>query len=99
MNSITKKQATLSLVVVAFAAIMIAGTIAASTSSVFAHRHHHGSQHNNNNSAKTSQGIAQACNQNSNSFGFSGAATLDANVPICLNGNTGSNIAGTSQSR
>ncbi len=103
MNSITKKQATLSLVVVAFAAIMIAGTIAASTSSVFAwrsHNHHHnGNQHNNNNSAKTSQGISQSCHQNSHQFAVSGGAATNANVPICLNGNTGSNIAGTSQSR
>jgi len=48
MISVTKKQASLALVVVAFATIMIAGTIAASTGSVFAWRDRHHSDHFNN---------------------------------------------------
>ncbi len=99
MNSITKKQVTLSLVIVAFAAIMIAGTIAASTSSVFANRHHNGNQHNNNNHAKTFLQILQSCHQNSHSFVVSLLAATNANVPVCVNANLGNNVAGTDQFR
>jgi hypothetical protein len=40
MSSITKNQTALALVVVAFATIMIAGTIALSADSAFARKHH-----------------------------------------------------------
>jgi hypothetical protein len=41
MSSITKNQTALALVVVAFAAVMIAGTIALSADPAFARKHHH----------------------------------------------------------
>ena len=41
MTTITKKQVSIALVVIAFASIMVAGTIASSADNAFAHRHHH----------------------------------------------------------
>ncbi len=89
MNSITKKQASLALVVVAFAAIMIAGTIAASTDSAFAHK------------VKNHQSIKQHCKNNQRSIVSSSSLIGDStstNVPInvCVNANSGNNIADNS---
>ncbi len=47
MITVTKKQASLALVVVAFATIMIAGSVASSTGSAFANRDRHNSEHFN----------------------------------------------------
>ncbi len=90
MNSITKKQASLALVVVALAAIMIAGTIAASSDSAFATQ-----------KVKNKQAIKQGCKSNQRSLVSSSSligASLSANVPIdlCLNLNSGSNTADNS---
>jgi hypothetical protein len=81
MISVTKKQASLALVVVAFATIMIAGTIAASTGSVFAWRDRHHSDHfnsfefnhfnhskHNGKRSHTDQSIDQGCVQPTSSF-------------------------------
>ena len=91
MISVTKKQASLAFVVVAFATIMIAGTIAASTGSVFAwrDRHHHSDHFNsfefnhfnhskhNGKRSHTDQSISQGCVQPTSSFdSTSGAASL-----------------------
>jgi hypothetical protein len=96
MISVTKKQASLALVVVAFATIMIAGTIAASTGSVFAWRDRHHSDHFNNfefnhfNHSKhngkrshTDQSIDQGCVQPSHSA----VLTSGAASPIAASGN------------
>ncbi len=90
MNSITKKQASLALVVVAFAAIMIAGTIAASTDSAYA-----------THKVKSKQSITQKCKNNQRSIVSSSSlllASIAANVPInvCLNANAGNNVADNS---
>jgi hypothetical protein len=45
MITVTKKQASIALVVVAFATIMIAGSIATSTDNAFAWRNHFGHGH------------------------------------------------------
>ena len=50
MTTITKKQASLALIVVALAAVMIAGTIASSAdNSVFAKKHKHINNHHDGN--------------------------------------------------
>jgi hypothetical protein len=113
MISVTKKQASLALVVVAFATIMIAGTIAASTGSVFANRdrhhfnnfefnHFNHSKHNGKRS-HTDQSIDQGCVQPSHSALFTSGLTSPVllsgnNVPICVNANLGGNAAATDQS-
>ena len=68
MTTITKKQASLALIVVALAAVMIAGTIATSAdNSVFAKKHKHGKHHNDDNSkhASVNQGISLSNTQES----------------------------------
>ena len=113
MISVTKKQASLALVVVAFATIMIAGTIAASTGSVFANRdrhhfnnfefnHFNHSKHNGKRS-HTDQSISQGCVQPTSSFdSTSGTGSFVAgsgnNIPICANLNLAGNAAATDQS-
>jgi hypothetical protein len=113
MISVTKKQASLALVVVAFATIMIAGTIAASTGSVFANRdrhhfnnfefnHFNHSKHNGKRS-HTDQSIDQGCVQPSHSAVLtSGAASpifaSGNNVDVCANLNFAGNAAFADQS-
>ena len=62
MTTITKKQASLALIVVALAAVMIAGTIASSAdNSVFAKKHKHGKH------ASVNQGISLSNTQDQHS--------------------------------
>ena len=96
MISVTKKQASLALVVVAFATIMIAGTIAASTGSVSAWRDRHHSDHfnsfefnhfnhskHNGKRSHTDQSIDQGCVQSTHSALFTSGLTS----PVLLSGN------------
>ncbi len=96
MTSITKKQASLALVVVALAAIMIAGTIAASTDSAFAHKKHH-----KHHSVSNHQSITQKCKNHQRAIVVSSSLTGSAtssNTPVnvCLNANAGNNVADNS---
>jgi hypothetical protein len=106
MTVITKKQSPISLLVVAFATIIIAGTIAANSAddSAFASRnHHHGhhnhhSGHHNNKSSNTNQQIDQSSNQHQNSFclsagAFSPVSASCNNTAASTNLNTGGNGA------
>jgi hypothetical protein len=97
MISVTKKQTSLALVVVAFATIMIAGTIA-SSGSAFAwrerHHHHHFdhfefnhfSHFNRSNHhgkvSHTDQSISQGCVQPTSSLDITGPGS-----PVLLSGN------------
>jgi hypothetical protein len=97
MISVTKKQASLALVVVAFATIMIAGSIASSTGSAFANRERHNFEHfshfdqfnhfNHSNhhgkSSHTDQSINEQCNQPSHSA----VLTAGAVSPVLASGN------------
>ncbi len=92
MTTISKKQASLALVVIAFAAIMVAGTIAASSDNAYAsHKKSH-----------THQSINQKCKQSHHSttvssgpaspVGFSGN-----NAGLCVNANLGGNAGVSDQ--
>jgi hypothetical protein len=113
MISVTKKQTSLALVVVAFATIMIAGTIA-SSGSAFAwrerHHHHHfghfdhfGHFNHHGSKSHTDQSIDQGCIQPTSSFdSASGIGSFVAgsgnNIPVCANLNFAGNAAFTDQS-
>jgi hypothetical protein len=113
MISVTKKQTSLALVVVAFATIMIAGTIA-SSGSAFAwrerHHHHHfghfdhfGHFNHHGKKSHTDQSIDQGCIQPTSSFdSASGIGSFVAgsgnNIPVCANLNFAGNAAFTDQS-
>ncbi len=103
MIHITKKQSSLAFVVVAFATVMIIGTISfVADNSVFAHRGHffHFNHFNDNNGRHSSihQSISQSCNQNQQSTvltGGAGSPILGSgnNIATCANFNAGGNVA------
>jgi hypothetical protein len=104
---ITKKQASLALVIIAFAAIMVAGTIVSSADNAFAsHRHHHHHHHHHGNHSKHSsihQSISQGCDQNQHSTVLtagagSPVAASGNNIAGCANINGGGNAAANDQS-
>jgi hypothetical protein len=113
MISVTKKQTSLALVVVAFATIMIAGTIA-SSGSAFAwrerHHHHHfghfdhfGHFNHHGKKSHTDQSIDQGCVQPSRSTVLTSGAVSPIlasgnNVDVCANLNFAGNAAATDQS-
>jgi hypothetical protein len=105
MTTITKKQVSISLVVIAFASIMVAGTIIASADNAFAsHRHHHHHHHHNNHSKHSSihQSISQGCNQHQHSTVLtagagSPVAASGNNLGVCANINGGGNAAANHQ--
>jgi hypothetical protein len=92
MTTITKKQASLALIVIAFAVIMVVGTITAGSDNAYAsHKKSH-----------THQSINQKCKQSHHSttvssgpaspVGFSGN-----NAGLCVNLNGGGNAAASDQ--
>ncbi len=93
MTTITKKQASLALVVVAFAAIMIAGTIAASSDNAYAsHKRSH-----------THQSIVQKCKQHQHATVLTAGALSPItasgnNLAACLNLNLSGNAAANDES-
>jgi hypothetical protein len=106
MTAITKKQASLALIVIAFASIMVAGTIVTSTDNAFAsHRHHHHHHHHHGNHSKHSsirQSISQECRQNQHSTVLtagagSPVAASGNNLGVCANINGGGNAAANNQ--
>ena len=112
MTIITKKQSSISLLVVAFATIMIAGTIAANSAddSAFASRNHqhfghhnHHSGHHNPHRSTPHQQIDQSSSQHQNSFclsagAFSPVSASCNNIASSTNVNTGGNGAVSDQS-
>ncbi len=92
MITVTKKQASIVLVVVAFAAIMITGTIAAGSGNAYAsHKKNH-----------THQSISQKCKQSQHSTLVSSGATSPIglsgnNAGLCVNLNGGGNAAASDQ--
>jgi hypothetical protein len=105
MTAITKKQASIALIVIAFASIMVAGTIVTSTDNAFAsHRHHHHHHHHGNHSKHSSihQSISQGCRQNQHSTVLtagagSPVAASGNNLGVCANINGGGNAAANNQ--
>jgi hypothetical protein len=106
MTAITKKQASIALIVIAFASIMVAGTIVTSTDNAFAsHRHHHHHHHHHGNHSKHSsihQSISQECRQNQHSTVLtagagSPVAASGNNLGVCANINGGGNAAANNQ--
>jgi hypothetical protein len=105
MTAITKKQASLALIVIAFASIMVAGTIVTSADNAFAsHRHHHHHHHHGNHSKHSSihQSISQECRQNQHSTVLtagagSPVAASGNNLGVCANINGGGNAAANNQ--
>ena len=110
MISITKKQVSIALAITAFAAIMIAGTVAASADNAFAR---HGffnfdnfgnfGHHNQGKHSSTHQSISQGCDQNQHSTVITAGAgspitASGNNAAACANVNTGGNAAATDQS-
>ena len=100
----TKKQSSISVIVIAFAAIMIAGTFAVNSAdnSAFASRNHHHPGHHNNKSSNTNQQIDQSSSQHQNSFclsagAFSPVSASCNNIAASTNVNTGGNGAATDQ--
>ena len=92
MTTITKKQASLALVVIAFAAIMVAGTIAASSDNAYAsHKKSHTHQSINQN-CKQSQHSTTVSSGPASPVGFSGN-----NAGLCVNLNGGGNAAASDQ--
>jgi hypothetical protein len=110
MVTVTKKhQISLALVVVAFATIMIAGTIAPSTDNLaFAGGNHgkkanfsHGDNHGKK--VKVGQSISQACDQDqrtsASTSGFlSPPIASGINAGICVNANLAGNTANVDNS-
>jgi hypothetical protein len=101
---ITKKQASLALVIIAFAAIMVAGTIVSSADNAFAsHRHHHHHHHGNHSKhSSIHQSISQGCDQNQHSTVLtagagSPVAASGNNLGVCANINGGGNAAANNQ--
>ena len=79
MTTITKKQASLALIVVAFAAVMIAGPVASSAdNSVFAKKHKHGKH------ASVNQGISLSDAQYHKALAFSSSVAAS---PVTTSGN------------
>jgi hypothetical protein len=105
MTAITKKQASIALIVIAFASIMVAGTIVTSADNAFAsHRHHHHHHHHGNHSKHSSihQSISQECRQNQHSTVLtagagSPVAASGNNLGVCANINGGGNAAANNQ--
>jgi hypothetical protein len=105
MTAITKKQASIALIVIAFASIMVAGTIVTSADNAFAsHRHHHHHHHHGNHSKHSSihQSISQGCRQNQHSTVLtagagSPVAASGNNLGVCANINGGGNAAANNQ--
>jgi hypothetical protein len=109
MTAITKKQASLALIVIAFASIMVAGTIVTSADNTFAshrhHHHHHHHHHDHGNHSKHSsihQSISQGCRQNQHSTVLtagagSPVAASGNNLGVCANINGGGNAAANNQ--
>jgi hypothetical protein len=109
MTAITKKQASIALIVIAFASIMVAGTIVTSTDNAFAshrhHHHHHHHHHDHGNHSKHSsihQSISQGCRQNQHSTVLtagagSPVAASGNNLGVCANINGGGNAAANNQ--
>jgi ABC-type nickel/cobalt efflux system permease component RcnA len=108
MTMISKKQAYISMLVFAFATIMITGYI--STSSLdnlaFASRNHHHSHHHphhhDNKSSNTHQRIGQSGHQHQHSFCLSAGANSPVsascnNAAANANDNTGGNGAASNQ--
>jgi len=101
---ITKKQASLALVIIAFAAIMVAGTIVSSADNAFAsHRHHHHHHGNHSKHSSIHQSISQGCDQNQHSTVLtagagSPVAASGNNIAGCANINGGGNAAANDQS-
>jgi hypothetical protein len=105
MTAITKKQASIALIVIAFASIMVAGTIVTSADNAFAsHRHHHHHHHHGNHSKHSSihQSISQGCRQNQHSTVLTAGAGSPVtasgnNLGVCANINGGGNAAANNQ--
>ncbi len=105
MKTITKKQASIALVVVALSAIMIAGTIVSSADNAFAHRHHHhffSHHHHHGKHSSIHQSIHQGCNQHQHSTVLTAGAnspisTSGNNAAACANFNVGGNAAASHQ--
>ncbi len=104
MTTITKKQASISVLVAAFATVMIAGTIAVSSAdnSAFAWRNNHDFfsfghfNHNNGKHSSIHQSISQSCHQNQHSTVLtagSGSPISGSgnNIAACANFNGGGN--------
>jgi hypothetical protein len=93
MTPITKKQASITLLVAVFAAIMITGTIAASSDNAYAtHKKSH-----------THQSIGQKCKQSQHSTTLSSGPASPIglsgnNIVPCLNLNLAGNAAAHDQS-
>ena len=110
MITATKKQSSLALVVVAFATIMMAGSIAGNAFAGnrddfnhFDHFNHFNHSHHHGKTSHIDQSIGQACNQDASSLGVTsgtgGAVTASGNnIPICVNANLAGNVAATDQS-
>jgi len=111
MTTITKKQASIALVIVALSAIMIAGTIVSSADNAFAHRHHHhhhhhhfffSHHHHHGKHSSIHQSIHQGCNQHQHSTVLTAGAnspisTSGNNAALCANLNGGGNAAANNQ--
>ena len=110
MTTITKKQASIALVVVALSAIMVAGTIVSSADNAFAHRHHHhhhhhfffSHHHDHSKHSSIHQSIHQGCNQHQHSTVLTAGAnspisTSGNNAALCANLNGGGNAAANNQ--
>ncbi len=108
MISITKKQVSITLVIVALSAVMIAGTIASSADNAFAHRHHHhhffffSHHHHHGKHSSIHQSIGQGCHQHQHSTVLTAGAnspisTSGNNLGVCANLNGGGNAAANNQ--
>jgi hypothetical protein len=105
MTAITKKQASIALIVIAFASIMVAGTIVTSADNAFAsHRRYHHHHHHGNHSKHSSihQSISQGCRQNQHSTVLTAGAGSPVtasgnNLGVCANINGGGNAAANNQ--
>ena len=111
MITVTKKQASVALVITAFATIMIAGSIAPSMNNAFAWGNHFGHFGHfgvgpfnyfdfHGKRFHGYQSINQGCIQPSSTIGFhSGNSQLSGNsVPTCVNINLGGNALSNDQS-
>jgi hypothetical protein len=99
MTTITKKQMSIALVITAFAAVMIAGTVVASADNAFANRHHH---HDHSKHSSIHQSINQECRQHQHSTVLTAGANSPVfassnNLEVCANINGGGNAAANNQ--
>jgi hypothetical protein len=101
---ISQKQAYISMLVVAFAIIMITDYILTSSldNSAFSSRNHHHSHHHGNKSSNTNQRIGQSGQQPQRSFcqsvGANSPVSASCNTPAAnANANTGGNGAASNQ--